>query len=197
MKVMCTLILKASLLCLVIHPSWVLAQEPLEMVTLNDKGGLLPPEDKNAKDDGSKNASAKGSALTKKTPALASAGKPGALSPSHASARSTYVVKPGDTLDKVIAQQYPEHAQKSEALRKELMAINPLAFSKGNPKMLLSGVSLKLPNLDQLLSKQAGNAGTTWSGEKANLSLSGYTSYPTVYANAESSEKRRHWVQYP
>jgi hypothetical protein len=185
MKVTIAFIFKAAVLSLVVHQSITLAQEPLELVTLSDKGGLLPPEDKNAKEEASKNAAPKSTAPIKK------------VSSASASSRSTYIVKPGDTLDKVIAQNYADSVQKSEALRKELMALNPMAFSKGNPKMLLSGATLKLPNAEQLLSKQAGNAGTTWSGEKAKLAMSGYTTYPPVYANAESSEKRRHWVQYP
>ena len=63
--------------------------------------------------------------------------------------------------------------------------------------MLLTGSTLKLPQSEPVSSKKPGNASNTWSGEKTNLVLSGYTTYPPAYASAESSEKRRHWVQYP
>lgn len=196
MKVKIALILKAAALSFVVHHSFALAQEPLELVTLNDKVGLLPPEEKNTKDEGSKNVASKNAMPTKKAPLVTPSDK-SAKSFGNASTRATYVVKAGDTLDKVIAQNYADSVIKTEVLRKEVMALNPQAFSKGNPKTLLSGVTLKLPSAEQMLSKKGGNAGMTWSSEKANLTLSGYTSYPPVYANAESSEKRRHWVQYP
>ena len=117
------------------------------------------------------------------------------LGAAKGSSKTSYVVKAGDTLEKVIAQQLSDSPLKPEILRKELMALNPNAFTKGNPKMLLAGSVLKLPNAEQMVNKPSGNA--TWSADKANLALSGYTSYPPLYPNVQASEKRRHWVQYP
>jgi len=202
MKKIMALVLNAVVLSLWFQHTWVQAQ-PLELVTLSDKGGLLPPPDKNAKEEPVKSSAAKTLSGAKRV--APSMGAEGHVARSKAnsnpsasdSASSTYVIKPGDTLDKVIAMYFADSIVKTEVLRKEVMAMNPGAFSKGNPKMLLSGVTLKLPEPAQLLSKSSKPMGTTWSGEKANLTLSGYTTYPPVYVNVESSEKRRHWVQYP
>jgi hypothetical protein len=196
MKKILTLVLKASALSLMIQHAFVLAQ-PLEMVTLNDKGGLLPPEDKSAKEEATKVAPSKSQSTTKKPSIAPSSDKPSSSTGSGTTNRLTYVVKPGDTLDKVIALNFADSIIKTEVLKKELMALNPAAFSKGNPKLLLSGAKLKLPSPEQLMAKSSNSSPMTWSGEKANLMLSGYTTYPPLYINAESSEKRRHWVQYP
>ena len=196
MKACIVLAMNAMALSLVVHHAVALAQ-PLELVTLNDKGGLLPPEEKSVKEETPKSANAKVPGIAKKASAPVAAEKNSASLVSTSASRTTYVVKAGDTLDKVIALNFADSIVKSEVLKKELMALNPGAFSKGNPKVLLTGVTLKLPVAEQLLGKSAGNMGSTWSGEKASLTLSGYTSYPPVYVNAENSEKRRHWVQYP
>jgi len=196
MKASIALVLNGMVLGLAVQAGFVQAQ-PLELVTLSDKGGLLPPEDKMVKEEPAKTASAKPSNGVKKSPVAASSEKTTGGVTSAANHRTTYVVKSGDTLDKVIAQNFADSIVKPEVLKKELMAMNPGAFSKGNPKMLLSGSTLKLPVPEQLLAKSSNQMGTTWSGEKANLMLSGYTAYPPVYVNAENSEKRRHWVQYP
>jgi len=195
MNVKTKLIYKVLVLSFLAHQSLGLAQ-PLELVALSDKGGLLPPEEKNTKD-----ATIKGAANSPMTPAkrpvhaASPADQVSPLGAAKGSSKTSYVVKAGDTLEKVIAQQLSDSPLKPEILRKELMALNPNAFTKGNPKMLLAGSVLKLPNAEQMVNKPSGNA--TWSADKANLALSGYTSYPPLYPNVQASEKRRHWVQYP
>jgi len=196
MKASIATALNAVVLSLAVQHAWVQAQ-PLELVTLSDKGGLLPPEDKAAKEEPAKAASSKLPSSAKKVGTPVSAEKTLSGGTNQASSRTTYVVKAGDTLDKVVAANFADSIVKPEVLKKELMAMNPGAFSKGNPKMLLSGSTLKLPVPEQLMAKSSNPSGTTWSGEKANLMLSGYTTYPPVYVHPESSEKRRHWVQYP
>ncbi len=190
------MLVKTSLLSLLLQQAVAVAQ-PLELVMLNDKSGLLPPEEKSAKDEGGKNAPPKSTLPAKKASAVSPTDRPSAATPANAPTRSSYVVKTGDNLDKIIAQNYPDSVIKTEVLKKELMALNPQAFSKNNPKMLLSGVTLQLPSATQLLGKQASNAGSTWSSEKTKLSQSGYTIYPPLQATAQTSEKRRNWVQYP
>jgi len=196
MKASIALVLNGVVLSLAVQTALVHAQ-PLELVTLSDKGGLLPPEEKMVKEEPAKTANSKPSQVIKKGSSAVSTEKTAGGGASYSSQHNTYVVKPGDSLDKVIAQNFANSIVKPEVLKKELLAMNPSAFSKGNPKMLLSGSTLKLPTPEQLLSKSANAMGSTWSGEKANLMLSGYTAYPPVYVNAENSEKRRRWVQYP
>jgi Tfp pilus assembly protein FimV len=64
---------------------------------------------------------------------------------------STYRVKPGDSLDKVIRQTMGESPLKVELLRKAYIQQNPQAFVKTSPPVLRSGVVLAVPNHDDLL----------------------------------------------
>jgi Tfp pilus assembly protein FimV len=94
-------------------------------------------------------------------------------------AKSGYVVKPGDTLDKVVRQAYPNSPLRPELLREEIVRLNPAAMTKGSPKVLMAGATLQLPPHEALASKHLG---------KPAIEVSGA---------ATSSEARRHWVRYP
>lgn len=103
------------------------------------------------------------------------------------SAGSSYTVKPGDTLDKVIRQQLSGSPLRAEILRDALISQNPGAFTKGSPKMLLTGAVLQLPDQEALMRKhfQASSAPAA---------------APVVaeHAGAErSAATRRNWVRYP
>ena len=52
-----------------------------------------------------------------------------------------YVVKPGDTLARIVAQQFG-HVADPQDLYGQIVALNPRAFVDGNPNKLLSGVTL-------------------------------------------------------
>jgi hypothetical protein len=89
------------------------------------------------------------------------------------------VVKPGDTLDKVVRVAFPNSPLRPDLLRDEITRLNPAAFTKGSPKVLMAGANLQLPEHDALLSKHLGKT-------------------PTSGGSADSgSETRRHWVRYP
>lgn len=101
-----------------------------------------------------------------------SAAEPGAEAPP----KSAYVVKSGDTLDKVVRSAYPNSPLRPDLLREEIVRLNPSAFTKGSPKVLMAGANLQLPDHDALLGKHLVKAG----------------------ASADTGpDARRHWVRYP
>ena len=55
-----------------------------------------------------------------------------------------YLVKPGDTLARIVDQHYGYVPNQQELFRK-IVAQNPRAFVAGNPNKLLSGIKLNLP----------------------------------------------------
>lgn len=95
----------------------------------------------------------------------------------EASTKGSYMVKPGDTLDKVVRAAFPNSPLRPDLLRDEIMRLNPSAFTKGTPKVLMAGATLQLPAHEALLTQHLGKAqgGNTDSG----------------------AEARRHWVRYP
>ena len=106
----------------------------------------------------------------------------------HASSvGSSYTVKAGDTLDKVIRQQFSSSPLRTEILRDALISQNPGAFTKGSPKMLLTGAVLHLPDQEALMRKHFQPSTAT-------------ASAPPV-ADPSAAERsaaiRRNWVRYP
>lgn len=91
--------------------------------------------------------------------------------------KASYVVKSGDTLDKVVRVAFPDSPLRPDLLRDEISRLNPAAFTKGSPKMLMAGVTLQLPAHDALLSKHLGK--------------------PAGGNSDSGTETRRHWVRYP
>jgi hypothetical protein len=95
----------------------------------------------------------------------------------EASPKSGYVVKPGDTLDKVVRAAFPNSPLRPDLLRDEITRLNPTAFTKGSSKVLMAGATLQLPAHDALLSKHLGKAST---------------------GSADTGvDARRQWVRYP
>ena len=105
------------------------------------------------------------------TPAMA---QPGA----EAGSKHSYVVKSGDTLDKVVRAAFPNSPLRPDLLRDEITRLNPAAFTKGSPKLLMAGANLQLPEHDALLGKHLGKPASGGSADTG-------------------SEARRHWVRYP
>ncbi len=186
---------------------------PLEVITLSDKG-LLPAASSEDKPDlkpvGSTAAVLRASSANKephsdsgalradapfpnkKAPAQAAAAPTG--SSSSVAAPATYLVKSGDTLDKVVQKALGDSPLKSDILKREIAALNPDAFSKGSQKILKTGVLLKLPNNDDLLRSQLGQTAQSNGSRKQ---LVGYETYPDIVLNPQGLEKRKSWVQYP
>jgi Tfp pilus assembly protein FimV len=93
----------------------------------------------------------------------------------------TYIVKPGDTLDKVVRTQLADSPLRADLLKEALVSQNPGAFVKGSNKVLLSGASLQLPNHEAILRKHLNTPSTS----------------PESTSAPDHSQARRHWVRYP
>ena len=100
-----------------------------------------------------------------------------AQSAAEPSPKSGYVVKPGDTLDKVVRAAFPNSPLRPDLLRDEVARLNPAAFTKGSSKVLMAGATLQMPAHDALLSQHLGKA-------------------PSGNADA-TADARRQWVRYP
>lgn len=186
---------------------------PLEVITLTDKG-LLPASSSEDKPDlkpvSSTGAVLRASSANKELHSDSSALRadapfphkkapaPAAAAPTHAAtpvaAPATYLVKSGDTLDKVVQKALGDSPLKSDILKREIAALNPDAFSKGSQKILKTGVLLKLPNNDDLLRSQLGQTAQANGSRKQFV---GYETYPDIVLNPQGLEKRKSWVQYP
>lgn len=98
----------------------------------------------------------------------------------------SYLPKPGETLDKVIAHTLPDSPLKIELLRQAFMAQNPQAITPGKVPKLHKGVPLRVPDHDALLRMHLGSLAPPVEAPPANARFSPST-----------SEERRRWVQFP
>lgn len=65
----------------------------------------------------------------------------------------SYKVKPGDTVDRIIQKFYASSLLRMDVLREALVQHNPKSFVKANPKSLIAGSTLSLPNQTELIKK--------------------------------------------
>ena len=124
-----------------------------------------------------------------------------------------YKVKAGDTIDRVIQKFYASTPVRTDVLRDALVQNNPQAFVKGNPKSLLAGANLLLPDPAELVKKLM----PTLLADSQNLviaasSTSSASSSPVAAANVQPQGgaaahqaghnpshdvNKRNWVRYP
>jgi len=110
-----------------------------------------------------------------------------ALAPAgHAPLAPSYLPKPSETLDQVIARTLPASPLKIELLRQAFVAHNPQAIAPGKVPTLRKGMPLTVPDHDALLRQYLGSA--------APLPEAPTTPVPLA---PSSSEERRRWVQFP
>ena len=96
----------------------------------------------------------------------------------------TYTPKPGESLDRVIANTMADSPLRIELLRQAYVETNPGAFLQGKAPQLRKNVALTVPNHEQLLKRFLPPMP---SGDVAQQQP----------ATGSSSEERRRWVQYP
>lgn len=127
----------------------------------------------------------------------------------------SYKVKAGDTLDRVIQKFYASTPLRAEVLRDALVQNNPQAFVKGNPKSLLAGANLSLPDPAELVKKLMPNLladGQTVAQQASASAASSATPAVVAPANAppqggaaahqsghnpSPDVNKRNWVRYP
>lgn len=127
----------------------------------------------------------------------------------------TYKVKPGDTIDRVIQKFYVNSPLRNEVLRNALVQGNPKAFVKANPKSLLAGAVLVLPDQAELVKKlmpALAPAAPDLSPQNPASSMvatatpvpapsmpapSGGAAAHNAGHNPGSEINKRHWVRFP
>lgn len=65
----------------------------------------------------------------------------------------TYKVRAGDTVERIIQKFYASSPLRIDVLREALVQNNPKSFVKANPKSLLAGTTLSLPDQTELIKK--------------------------------------------
>ena len=125
----------------------------------------------------------------------------------------TYKVKAGDTVDRVIQKFYASSPLRSDVLRNALVQSNPKAFVKANPKSLIAGAVLVLPDQAELVKKLMPQLAPV-APEPGSVSTSVANATPAVAApslpapvggaaahhaghNPGTESNKRHWVRYP
>ena len=107
-------------------------------------------------------------------------GAPSTASSPAAESGKTYVVKPGDTLDKVVRNTLADSPLRVDLLKDEIAKLNPQAFTKGSKSTLMAGATLRLPRHEELLLKHLKPAVESSGGATPAL-----------------ANERRQWVRYP
>ena len=123
-------------------------------------------------------------------PAQVSAMQAGAASPiTPGSQNLSFVVQPGETLDRIIRARLPQAPFKNELIRRAFMDLNPSAFPLGTPHMIPAGAVLSVPTPEQIrqsaLSKNP-HLGAYLGSQDADE--------PTP---RKGKEDRRKWVRFP
>lgn len=65
----------------------------------------------------------------------------------------TYKVRAGDAIERIIQKFYASSPLRIDVLREALVQNNPKSFVKANPKSLLAGTTLSLPDQTELIKK--------------------------------------------
>ena len=126
-----------------------------------------------------------------------------------------YKVKAGDTIDRILQKFYASTPLRQDVLRDALVQNNPQAFVKGNPKSLLAGANLMLPEPAELVKKlmpvlvadassasanpaqSASTAHTTAAVAPANVAPHGGAAAHQAGHNPGPDINKRNWVRYP
>ena len=104
-----------------------------------------------------------------------------------AAGRMTVQVRPGETLDRILARTLGSAPVAAAVVRQAVVEMNPSAFVGGSPHRLISGSTLTLPSPQEL---SALSQGTVQAASRMNPE-------PTKTVEASAAEDRRNWVRYP
>jgi Tfp pilus assembly protein FimV len=158
-----------------------------------DTAVILPPE---AKEEIILNNPANLQALqTLLGPELMQAAATGGAAPSAmpvnaamAAGRQQVQVRPGETLDRILARTLGRLPVAAALVRKTVVDMNPTAFVNGSPHRLNAGATLVLPSLQDLQAVAGG--GTT--GTALMHSPAGGAA-----GHSYNADDRRNWIRFP
>ena len=108
------------------------------------------------------------------------AAPPSAMAASPDGSRATYRVRRGETLDRVIAATMRGSVLNKKVLRTAFVALNPEAFPRGTPHIILSGALLQIPTTTDL---------RNLAGAKPGASVTS--------SSGGGSDDKRNWVRFP
>jgi Tfp pilus assembly protein FimV len=97
----------------------------------------------------------------------------------------SYLPKPSETLDQVIAKTLPGSPLKIELLRQAFVAQNPQAFAPGKVPKPRKGMLLLVPDHGELL--------RSYLGRREPVA----DTAPVARFTPSTSEERKRWVQFP
>jgi len=108
------------------------------------------------------------------------------VSAAMAAGRQQVQVRPGETLDRILARTLGRMPFAAALVRKTVVDMNPTAFVNGSPHRLNAGATLVLPSLQELQAVAGG--GTTGAVLLQNSGGAGH---------AHTADDRRNWIRYP
>lgn len=122
-------------------------------------------------------------------PAAAGGAAPAAapVNAAMAAGRQQVQVRPGETLDRIVARTMGRTPFAAALVRKTVVDMNPTAFAGGSPHRLTAGATLVLPSLQDLQAVAGG--GTT--GTALMHSPAGGTGH------SHAADDRRNWIRFP
>ena len=101
--------------------------------------------------------------------------------------RQQVQVRPGETLDRILARTLGSTPFAPALVRKTVVDMNPTAFAGGSPHRLNAGATLVLPSMQDLQAVAGG--GSTGAALLHSPAGGG--------GHAQSQDDRRHWIRYP
>lgn len=118
-------------------------------------------------------------------PAVARVATPSPSSAAVSAGRQQTQVRPGETLDRVLARTLGATPFAPALVRKTVVEMNPTAFTGGSPHRLNAGATLVLPSLQDLQSVAAGGTvGALMPGAPGG-------------GHSHSADDRRNWIRFP
>ena len=102
---------------------------------------------------------------------------------SNLNASYRYVVKKGDTLNKIIKSTFNQHPLKMKSIAQAIIANNKKAFPSGKPTSMQAGATLIIPSFESITGMNSDGKGSALMTQKVN-----------PYA---STDPHRGWVRFP
>jgi hypothetical protein len=129
-------------------------------------------------------------------------GMPGGIAPAPGAqpAGQPHVVRPGETLDMVIARTVGQSPLRPQVVRDAIVQANPHAFIQGNPHRLVAGATIVIPTpgglRDHAFPEMRAPAPPMTAQQALEAKAAAARSAPPR-PRAGGDEDRRRWVRYP